>query len=306
MFVVAAFYKFAKIPNISSYKALIAKEGCSLGVRGSILLAEEGVNGTIAGTREGIDRVTDVIRTLPGCSTLEYKESAAENLPFKRLKVRLKKEIITMGEAVDAVKDVGTYVDPEDWNALLDDPDVVLVDTRNSYEISIGTFKGAIDPEIETFSEMPKRIDQIADGLADKVSQKKLAMFCTGGIRCEKSTAYAKSLGFAGVYHLKGGILKYLEVVPAEQSKWQGACYVFDDRVSIVHGLKKGTHIACAACGRPVSEEQQSSEHYIEGVQCPACVGEYSEEQRARFKERQRQIELAEARGRHHFGPQSS
>ncbi|MEO0399575.1 MAG: rhodanese-related sulfurtransferase [Pseudomonadota bacterium] len=302
MYVVAAFYQFTDLPDYAERKAPLEVLGSDAGVVGSILLAAEGVNGTIAGPRAGVDAVLDALSALPGCADLEHKESEASEPPFKRFKVRLKKEIVTMGVPVDARADVGVYVEPKDWNALIDDPDVVLVDARNDYEVAIGSFDGAIDPKTETFGELPTWLDD----LADDAKGKKLAMFCTGGIRCEKATAYARRLGFADVFHLKGGILKYLETVPEADSAWRGACYVFDGRVAVEHGLTQSDYTLCAACGRPVDAAGRAHPHYVEGVSCAVCYGDYSEERRARFAERQRQMELAEARGGQHMGPKEA
>jgi len=284
MFTVAAFYQFASLPHFADFKPHLASLGCHHKVTGSVLLASEGVNGTIAGSREGIDAMLAALRALPGCADLEHKESTAEDQPFKRLKIRLKKEIVTIGVEVDAANDAGTYVEPEDWNELISDPDVMVVDTRNIYETRIGVFEGAIDPDIETFRDFPEWLDEFGK----KHNKPKIAMYCTGGIRCEKSTALAKNLGFTDIYHLKGGILKYLEKVPEEDSKWQGDCYVFDRRVALGHGLVEGDYTACGACGEPVSAEDRSDPRYERGVSCPQCIDRYSDSDRARFRDRQK------------------
>ena len=297
MLIVAAFYHFTPMPDYAAHRAALSALAMDNGVTGTILLAEEGVNGTIAGSRDGIDAMLGALRALPVCAALEHKESAAADPPFKRMKVRLKKEIVTMGAAVDAANDAGVYVDPGDWNALIEDPDVILVDARNHYEIGIGRFEGAIDPETESFSELPEWLD----ALAAKTDKKKIAMYCTGGIRCEKSTAYAKRLGFDEVYHLKGGILKYLEVTPPEQSLWRGECYVFDGRVSVGHGLTQGAYELCGACGLPIADADKAHPDFELGVSCHQCIDLYSDNQRERFRHRQYQIELAAARGRDHF-----
>lgn len=298
-YIAAALYKFTPLDDLPGIQAPLAKVCCDAGVKGTLLLANEGINGTIAGTREGIDAVLAHIRTLPGCADIEHKESPSPDMPFLRMKVRLKKEIVTMGvPTVDPTSTVGTYVDPEDWNALISDPDVVLIDTRNDYEVGIGTFEGAINPETETFREFP---DWFETFRAEN-RKPKIAMFCTGGIRCEKSTAYAKSLGIDDVYHLKGGILKYLEHVPEDESKWQGECFVFDSRVSVGHGLKPGDYDQCFACRRPITEADKSRPEYVPGVSCHQCMTEYSDSDRARFAERQRQIKLARKRGIEHIG----
>ena len=298
-YIAAALYKFTPFPDPSVHQAALQNVCTSADVKGTLLLAEEGINGTIAGTRAGIDAVLAHIRTLPGCADIEHKESPSPDMPFLRMKVRLKKEIVTMGvPTVDPTSTVGTYVDPENWNALISDPDVVLIDTRNDYEVGIGTFEGAINPETETFREFPNWFEKF------KAENKKpkIAMFCTGGIRCEKSTAYLKSLGHDEVYHLKGGILKYLENVPAEESKWQGECFVFDSRVSVGHGLVPGDYDQCFACRRPITEEDKLRAEYVPGVSCHQCIGEYSDEDRVRFAERQKQIRLARQRGMEHIG----
>ena len=300
---IAALYQFARFDDPAAIRPDLLARMEKSGVRGTLLLAREGINGTIAGSDEAIAAVLVHIRALPGCTDIEVKESRAETMPFHRTKVRLKKEIVTMGQPdLDPLAGVGTYVAPGDWNALISDPDTILIDTRNDYEVQIGTFEGAIDPETRSFREFPawfraKRAEIEAAGRAPKI-----AMFCTGGIRCEKSTAFARAEGVEDVYHLKGGILNYLEHVPEAESLWRGECFVFDERVSVGHGLAVGDHTLCRACRRPVSEGDRAHDHYVEGVSCPRCHNERSEEQRARYAERQRQERLAEARGREHVG----
>jgi len=296
---VAALYHFTRFDDPSSLKGPLAALCCINGVKGSLLLAQEGINGTIAGPREGIDAVLAHIRALPGCSALEWKESHAPDMPFGRMKVRLKREIVTMGQPdVDPLAGTGHYVDPADWNELISAPDVAVIDTRNDYEVAIGTFDGAIDPGTKSFGEFP----QWWEDNRHRFHNKRIAMFCTGGIRCEKSTNYLLGQGVQDVYHLKGGILKYLEEMPAEHSLWQGACFVFDQRVSVEHGLKPGPHIMCHACRRPLWPEDTKRPEFEEGVQCHHCVDEFSPERREGFRERQRQIRLAEARGDLHLG----
>lgn len=271
------------------------------GIRGSILLATEGINGTVAGPADGIAATLRYLRNDPRLSDLEHKESfvPTDHETFYRMKVRLKKEIVTMGvPAVDPTKGVGTYVEPEEWNALLADPEVLLIDTRNDYEVGIGTFQGAIDPKLKSFREFPEFVRKNLDPAVHR----KVAMFCTGGIRCEKASSYLLHEGFEEVYHLKGGILKYLEEVPEEQSSWKGECYVFDNRVAVDHGLAPGSYELCFACRRPVSREDMQSPHYRYGVSCHRCIDEYTDEDRARFAERMRQIELAEMRKLRHIG----
>jgi len=269
------------------------------GVKGTLLLAEEGINGTVAGSREGIDALLNWLQKDERLSDIVYKESFDESMPFYRTKVKLKKEIVTMGvEGIDPLKVVGSYVKPQDWNALISDPDVVVVDTRNDYEIEIGTFKHAIDPNTKTFREFP----EWAEKNLDPTKNKKVAMFCTGGIRCEKSTAYMKEQGFEEVYHLEGGILKYLEDVPKEESLWEGECFVFDNRVAVDHDLQKGQYDQCHACRMPITEEEKQKPEYEEGISCHHCIDNVSEEQRARFAERQKQMKLAQERGEGHIG----
>jgi UPF0176 protein len=298
---VAALYRFANFTQPEMLQPQIAAWCAEHGLKGTILVATEGVNGTVAGTEAGIDSVVAHLRTLPGCAELDVKYSHANEMPFYRLKVRLKKEIVTLGvDGIDAKREVGTYVQPEDWNALISDPDTVLIDTRNDYEVAIGTFEGAVDPRTKSFSEFPEWFRAHRDELA--AGKTKFAMFCTGGIRCEKSTAFLKAEGVDDVYHLEGGILRYLENIPEAESKWQGECFVFDERVSVKHGLELGEMELCHACRRPISQEDKTSAHFIEGVACPACYAERTDEDRARFAERQKQIALAKKRGKQHIG----
>jgi UPF0176 protein len=295
---IAAFYKFFRFPDYAERRQALAQRFCSLGIKGSVLIAEEGVNGTIAGSAEGIEAALETLRALPGAETLEAKFSEADAMPFPRLKVRLKREIVTMGvPGTDPNALVGTYVKPEDWNALISDPDTVLIDTRNDYEVAIGTFEGAIDPKTESFREFPGWFREFRARLENEGRKPKIAMFCTGGIRCEKATSFVKAEGIEDVFHLEGGILKYLETVPEPQTKWRGECFVFDERVSVRHDLTPGEHVLCHACGRPVSPDGRQHKDYVEGISCPACIAEMTDAQRARFAERQRQIDLARARG---------
>ncbi|WBU56713.1 rhodanese-related sulfurtransferase [Paracoccus sediminicola] len=299
MLIVAALYHFTPFPEPQALKAPLARIACGQGVRGTLLLAPEGINGTIAGTRQGIDAVISHIRALPGCADLSWKESTAETMPFARMKVRIKCEIVTMGQPdVDPRAAVGRYVEPQDWNALIASDDVALIDTRNDYEVGIGTFDGAIDPGTVSFRDFPSWWQ----ANAHRFEGKRVAMFCTGGIRCEKSTNYLISQGVEEVFHLKGGILKYLEEVPEAQSRWRGECFVFDQRVSLGHGLQQGSHSLCHACRRPLSAADRQRPEYEEGVSCHRCLSEYSDADRARFRERQRQVELAERRGQDHIG----
>ena len=303
MVVVAALYRFTNFTDPGALRGPLLEVCEAQGVRGTLLLAHEGINGTIAGTRSGIDAVLAHVRALPGCAGIEWKESRAAGMPFGRMKVRLKREIVTMGEpSVDPTAGTGSYVDPEAWNALISAPDVVVIDTRNDYEVAIGTFEGALDPGMKSFRQFPAwwRAHR------DRFGNKRIAMFCTGGIRCEKSTNFLIGEGASEVFHLKGGILNYLEKVGAEDSLWRGECFVFDRRVSVGHGLQAGTHGMCHACRRPVSDQDRRHPDYEEGVSCPACRNAFSDADRARFRERQRQAMLAEARGRTHLGAESA
>jgi UPF0176 protein len=269
---------------------------------GTLLLAREGINGTIAGSRAGIDRVLAYLRSDPRLADLEHKESVDENMPFYRMKVKLKKEIVTMGvPGIDPNEGVGTYVSPGDWNELLSDPDVLLIDTRNDYEYGIGSFRGAIDPRTTTFREFPEFVRTHLDPR----KQKKVAMFCTGGIRCEKASAFMLKEGFEEVYHLQGGILKYLEEVPEQESIWEGECFVFDNRVAVNHRLEKGRYDQCYGCRHPITEQDKLSDKYQKGVCCPRCYDLLTPDQMARFRERQKQVELARARGEAHVGAAS-
>ena len=298
---VAALYRFAAFEAPEAIQPQVADWCKENGLKGTILLAGEGINGTVAGPPVGIDMVIALLKTLPGCAELDVKYSHADEMPFYRMKVRVKKEIVTMGiQGIDPKREVGTYVQPEDWNALISDPDTVLIDTRNDYEVAIGTFEGAVDPQTKSFSEFPEWFREHRDELA--AGKTKFAMFCTGGIRCEKSTAFLKAEGIDEVYHLEGGILRYLENVPEADSKWQGECFVFDERVSVKHGLELGEMELCHACRRPISHDDMASEHFIEGVACPACFAERTDDDRARFAERQKQIGLAKKRGQQHIG----
>src|SRR5690554_5154635 len=302
-FLVAALYKFVHLPNFREMRAPLLTHCEAQGVKGTLLLAEEGINGTIAGREAGIRSVLDWIRSHPALADLEHKESWAPKMPFYRMKVKLKREIVTMGVPnIHASTMAGIYVKPEDWNALISDPEVVVVDTRNDYEYQIGTFEGAINPETRSFTEFPGWIEQQRAEGGALHNKRKVAMFCTGGIRCEKSTAYMRSLGYDEVYHLEGGILKYLETVPEENSLWQGDCFVFDERVSVRHGLVPGDYEFCRACRQPLSEQDKTSEHFVEGVSCHHCHDQHTEEQKQRFAERQRQVELARQRAERHIG----
>lgn len=300
---VAALYKFIPFADYTVLQPPLLACCRAQGVKGTLLLAHEGINGTIAGSDAGIAAVLGHIRALPGCADLDVKFSRAPAMPFHRMKVRLKREIVTMGVAdIDPLASVGTYVAPADWNALIADPETIVIDTRNDYEVAIGTFEGAIDPQTDSFRDFPRWFRERRDALLGQGKEPKVAMFCTGGIRCEKSTAFLKAEGVDEVYHLKGGILKYLEEISPADSLWQGECFVFDQRVSVGHGLVPGNYALCHACRRPVSPEQQAAPEYEEGVSCPACFTERSEAQRAGYRERHRQEKLAARRGAAHVG----
>ncbi|MCC5880537.1 MAG: rhodanese-related sulfurtransferase [Idiomarina sp.] len=297
-FICAALYKFVELDNYEDLRQPLLDVMLAHQVKGTLLLAREGINGTVCGTRDQIDAVLAYLQADPRLSDIDHKESPSDGQAFYRTKVKLKKEIVTMGvDWIDPKKTVGNYVEAKDWNALISDPDVLLIDTRNDYEFAVGTFDRAINPKTDTFREFP---EYVANHL-DKGKHKKVAMFCTGGIRCEKSTAYLKELGFDEVFHLKGGILKYLEEVPAEQSLWHGECFVFDQRVTVKHGLEQGTYDQCYACRMPITEEEKQSERYEKGVSCPHCHDKTSPAQRQRFMEREKQVQLAKARGEQHI-----
>jgi UPF0176 protein len=296
---VAAFYSFTTLPHYKDMQAPMLAALKAAGVKGSVLLAAEGVNGTIAVPEETADATLAVIAQVTGISDIEWKFSAHAKMPFKRLKVKLRNEIVTIGDVyANPNETVGTYVEPKDWNALIADPDVVVVDTRNSYEYRIGTFSKAIDPNTETFGEFP---DYVRKELAANMNAK-IAMFCTGGIRCEKATSFMKHEGFENVYHLKGGILRYLAEVPKEQSLWEGACFVFDERVALLHGLEPSGHLICHGCLMPMTVEDRQHPKYEIGVCCPRCADTLTDAQRASNRERQKQFELAEALGLKHLG----
>ncbi len=301
--VVSALYKFVRLDDYATLREPLLKLMEEHQVKGTLLLAAEGINGTIASDRKGIDALLAWLRSDARFADIETKESYEEAMPFYRSKVKLKKEIVTMGiEGLDPNHIVGTYVKPEDWNELIDDPEVLLIDTRNDYEVKIGSFKGAVNPETETFREFTHYVEN----QLDPAKHKKVAMYCTGGIRCEKSTAYLKEQGFEDVYHLQGGILKYLEEVPEEQSTWQGECFVFDNRVAVNHQLEKGQYDQCYACRFPITVDDKRSAHYIQGVSCPHCYQKVTDKQRQRFLEREKQVQMSKQRGEEHIGSSAS
>ena len=302
-FLVTALYHFVNIDQFHSFQQPILDFCQKKQIKGTLLLAQEGINGTIAGLAQSIKDFHQFIENDPlfngAFKALDHKESWAESNPFYRMKVKLKKEIVTLGvPGISPKKHVGQYVDPQDWNALISDPETVLIDTRNDYEVEIGTFRGAKDPKTVTFREFPA---WVRDNL-DPAKHKKVAMFCTGGIRCEKASSFMIQEGFETVYHLQGGVLKYLEEVPAESSRWDGECFVFDARVAVNHDLEKGQYDQCYACRHPITEADKRQPNYHQGVSCPRCFDQLTSEQKARFAERQKQIELARARGEQHVG----
>ncbi|WP_371193270.1 rhodanese-related sulfurtransferase [Glaciecola sp. SC05] len=298
-YLVCALYKFVALENYKAMREPLRVLMESLAIKGTILLAKEGLNGTVSGPENSIKSLLAHFNEDPRIAPVSHKESWHDEQPFYRTKVKLKKEIVTMGvEGIDPRRTVGTYVKPEDWNALISDPDVTVIDTRNDYEIAIGTFKNAINPNTQSFREFP---EYVASTLSPK-KHKKVAMFCTGGIRCEKSTAYLKEQGFDEVYHLQGGILQYLEDVPEEQSLWQGDCFVFDNRVAVNHQLQKSDYDQCYGCRLPITEAEKQTNMYEAGVSCPKCFGTHTEEQLARFREREKQVNLARERQQEHVG----
>lgn len=299
MLTICALYKFTRLDDFEEIQDPLKLFLDSLNIRGTLLLAREGVNGTIAGDNESIMKSLDYLQKDKRLVGLEYKFSYSEKPPFKRLKVKLKKEIVTLGVSnIDPTFSSGTYVKPADWNELINDPDVVLIDTRNNYEFEIGSFKGSINPNTETFRQFPA----YTKNNLEKYRDKKIAMFCTGGIRCEKSTAYLKSKGFENVFHLQGGILKYLEEVKEDDSLWEGECFVFDDRVAVKHNLELGKYDQCHACRFPITEEDKEHPHYEKGTSCPRCYGTKNLSQVNRYREREKQVQLAKSRGESHIG----
>lgn len=297
--VVCALYKFVSLKNYQALRQPLLDVMTAHHIRGTLLLAHEGINGTVAGSRQAIDTLLDWLKSDPRLADIDHKESLTDAPPFNRTKVKLKKEIVTMGiEDIDPNRIVGTYVEPKDWNRLISDPDVILIDTRNDYEYQVGTFKNAINPNTVSFREFP----EFAKQQLSPEKHKKIAMFCTGGIRCEKSTAFLKAQGFDEVYHLKGGILKYLEEVPAPETLWLGECFVFDERVTVNLQLEKGQYDQCNACRMPITDEDKASDKYEQGCSCPHCYDKVAPERKVRFMEREKQMALARQRGEAHIG----
>jgi UPF0176 protein len=298
-FIVCALYKFVSLDNYRELQAPLRQLMLDHHVRGTLILADEGINGTVAASRQGIDALLNGLRQDSRLADIDFKESMTSTLPFKRTRVKIKKEIVTMGvPGIDPRHTAGTYLNPTEWNQLLSDPDVLLVDTRNDYEYQVGTFRNAVNPQTVSFRELPRYVREHLD----PEKHRKIAMFCTGGIRCEKSTAYMKTQGFDEVYHLKGGILKYLEKTPQQDSLWEGECFVFDERVTVNHRLEKGSYDQCNACRMPITLADKASDRIQQGVSCPHCHDRLSKSQRARFSERQKQMELARDRGQAHMG----
>ena len=303
MFKVAALYKFAQVAKPEDLQKKIKAKLKKLNIYGTILIGDEGLNGTISGKENDLIKALDFIKKIPGFSDLDIKHSASDINPFMRLKVKLKEEIVTIGDkSIDPLNQAGDYIEPSEWNDLIKDPNTIVVDTRNDYEYSIGTFKDAINPKTETFREFPQWVKKQKFSKQDK-KNKNIAMFCTGGIRCEKASSFMKLDGFNKVYHLKGGILKYLEETPLNKSLWQGECFVFDDRVSVQHDLSEGTYDMCHGCRMPITENDKESEQYVRGVSCPNCFDNKTSKQVERYKNRQKQIDLAKSRNRKHIGP---
>ena len=298
---VAALYRFASVPDPAAMRDHLERL-CGAEVRGTLLVAHEGVNGTIAGSEEAIERVLAGLRAMPGFADTDVKFSTAEAMPFHRMKVRVKPEIVTMGQPDLDPHDAGTYVAPQDWNALICDPDTVVIDTRNDYEGEVGAFEGAVQPNTRSFRDFPAWFEAEGRALLDRPTPPRVAMYCTGGIRCEKATAYLKAQGVGDVHHLQGGVLRYLEVVPQAESLWHGECFVFDERVAVGHGLTPGSHTLCRGCRMPLNADDRASDHYVEGVSCPRCHAERSDDQRAGYLERQRQVGIADRLGIGHIG----
>lgn len=302
-YIIASFYKFVPIRNLEKLQNTLYHICWELGISGTVLLADEGINGTIAGTRNSIKDLYQWFCDQPNLNQLQIKYSEDTSIPFHRLKVRIKKEIVTMGKpGIDPTSDVGTYVDPLDWNLLLKEDNTVVIDTRNYYEVEIGTFDKALNPGTNSFREFPAWVSGTLEKMPDITKESKIAMFCTGGIRCEKATSYLKDRGYKNVFHLEGGILKYFEDVSDEENLWNGECFVFDNRVSLKKDLKPGEYLMCHACRMPLAQKDLESKKYSPGVHCPKCFGTHTEKQVKRFKDRQRQMELSNLRGEKHLG----
>ena len=301
--IVAAFYKFIHLSDPVAVQRDLQKACESAGILGTILIAHEGINGTVCASRVGICALMAHFADSPYFSDIQPKYSFAEEPAFYRMKVRLKREIVTMGQPdIDPENSVGTYVSPQDWNALISASDTLVIDTRNRYEVAIGTFENAVDPETASFRDFPAWIENYMADLPEEKRPKNIAMFCTGGIRCEKATSYLRARGYENVFHLEGGILKYLETMPAEDSAWRGECFVFDQRVSVKHGLAPGAYDQCHACRTPLTQEDKQRASFEHGVSCLHCIDAHDDADRARFRERQKQIRLSKERGQAHIG----
>lgn len=299
-------YKFHKIQDPLKLQAALKKELKNLDILGTIIVGNEGINGTVSGTSINLDRAIERLKLHSKILDLDLKESFSKKSPFLRLKIKIKDEIVTMGKKnINPSTQSGEYINHKRWNALIEDKNTLLIDTRNSYEYAIGTFKNSINPKTANFKEFPEWVNKQQFSETDK-KQKKVAMFCTGGIRCEKASAFMKNEGFEKVYHLKGGILKYLEETETQNSLWQGECFVFDDRVSVKHDLSEGSYDLCHGCRMPITEQDKLSSHYVKGVSCSNCVNEKTSSQIKRYKTRQKQINLAKAKNKNHLGPKAS
>ena len=303
MFKVAALYKFHSIENPLSVRHMLKSNLDNNLVTGTILIGKEGLNGTISASIKDMKKAISIIKSIKGFDDINIKYSKSKIKPFTRLKVKTKEEIVTIGDKkLDPSINSGIYVEPKDWNSLIAKDDVLLIDTRNNYEYSIGTFKNSINPRTNNFREFPNWVKSQKFSNKDKKT-KKVAMFCTGGIRCEKATSYMKKEGFKNVFHLKGGVLKYFEDITTDQSKWIGECFVFDDRVSLDHNLDEGSYDMCHGCRMPITKQDKESKYFIKGVSCPACFASKTDEQKSRYMSRQKQIDLAKSRNENHIGP---
>ena len=303
---IVALYKFCKISKPSYFQKVIKAELSALHILGTIIIGKEGINGTISGTESSLSKALSFLQSNNIFQNLDLKESMSAKKPFLRLKVKIKEEIVSMGlKKIDPTTQAGKYIDPEEWNNLINDKNTILIDTRNNYECLIGSFKNAINPKTNNFKEFPDWVDRQNFNEADKKS-KKFAMFCTGGIRCEKASSYMKNQGFKNVFHLKGGILKYLENIDINDSRWKGECFVFDDRVSVKHDLSEGAYDLCHGCRTPITEQDKLSSNYVKGVSCHHCINEKTTDQVNRYKSRLKQINLAKTKNKHHLGPKSN
>jgi UPF0176 protein len=303
---IVALYKFCKIEDPIYFQKFIKSELSSLNILGTIIISEEGINGTISGNESSLNKAITSLHSINLFQDLDLKESYSAKKPFLRLKIKIKEEIVSMGlRNIDPTTQAGQHIVPEEWNNLINDKDTVLIDTRNNYEHSIGSFKNSINPETNNFKEFPNWVDKQGFNESDKKS-KNFAMFCTGGIRCEKASSYMKNHGFKNVFHLKGGILKYLENINVKDSKWEGECFVFDDRVSVKHDLSEGEYDLCHGCRTPITEQDKLSSNYVKGVSCKHCINKKTIEQVNRYKSRQKQINLAKTKNENHLGPKSN